>query len=560
MQERQFKIAVAQLNPIVGDLTANVRKIRDIYVEADGRGVDLVVTPELSVTGYPLEDLANYPDLLAGAEAALVALRETTRGHRAALIVGAPVRDANGVYNAAFVFQEGGLLKLVRKKSLPNYGVFDEMRNFVPEAGTSLPFTLCGRRIGLLICEDVWTPAAARELRDNGAEILISINASPFRPHILETRVREVAAGRVAETGLPLLYVNMTGGQDEIVFDGGSFLMDAAGHRVLQAPQWEECVFDCDLGVLPPAVPDEFPDVLENTWRAMMTGVKDYLQKSGFTDVLLGLSGGMDSALVAAVAGDALGAERVHCVRLPSKYTAELSNTAAEDMCRTWGFSMDTLPIGDVVAAATKLLSPLAPDGLKQLTRENMQARARGYLLMTLSNDRDWLLLATGNKSEIAVGYATLYGDMCGGFSPLKDVFKTTVFALARWRNQNRPEGLLGPSGIVIPVEIIERPPSAELAPDQKDTDSLPPYPVLDAILEEMVEKWTPLDEIVAKGFDRGVVERVYRMLKRAEYKRRQGAPGPKTSYRAFARDRRFPIVNGFDATMIGSLREMAGE
>ncbi len=558
---QRLTIAVAQLNPLVGDIIGNTEKIRETYLDAEGRGADLVVTPELSLTGYPLEDLANYPDLLAATAAALDVLRLATGGRRAALLVGAPIIDHAGTYNAAVVFRDGQLLKLVRKKSLPNYGVFDEVRNFVAEAGTSTPFELAGRRVGVMICEDVWKPEASRELRDNGAEILVSINASPFRPDSLRTRVEEVAAKRVAETGLPLLYVNAVGGQDEIVFDGGAFMLDSLGRRALQMPQWEECVMDCDPDA--PAGSHQnlaFPDPLESTWRAMMLGLSDYTRKSGFTDVLLGLSGGMDSALVAAVAGDALGPDRVHCVRLPSRYTADLSNSTAEEMCRIWNFSMDTLAIGAVVEAATATLAPLAPGGLKKLTAENMQARARGYLLMTLSNDRNWLLLSTGNKSEIAAGYSTLYGDMCGGFNPLKDVFKTTVFALAEWRNRNRPPGLAGPAGVVIPPEIITRPPTAELAPGQKDSDSLPPYPVLDAILAEMVEKCAPREDIVRMGFDRETVEKVYRMLKRAEYKRRQAAPGPKTSLMAFARDRRIPIVNGFDASMIERLSAMAEE
>ncbi len=560
MTDSTLVFSIAQLNPVVGDIVGNVQKIRETYFDADARGSDLIVTPELSLAGYPLEDLANYPDLLAAAAAGLEALRAATRGRRAALLVGAPVADAAGTYNAAAVFRDGKLLKLVRKKSLPNYGVFDEVRNFVAEAGTSTPFELNGRRVGVMICEDVWKTGASRELRDNGAEILVSINASPFRPGSLRTRVEEVAAKRVAETGLPLLYVNAVGGQDEIVFDGGSFLMDAAGRRALQMPQWEECVMDCRPDAPAAGAEPPFPDSLESTWRAMMLGLSDYAGKSGFTDVVLGLSGGIDSALVAAVAGDALGPERVHCVRLPSRYTADLSNSTAEEMCRTWNFSMDTLAIGKVVEAATATLAPLAPEGLKKLTAENMQARARGYLLMTLSNDRGWLLLSTGNKSEIAAGYATLYGDMCGGYNPLKDVFKTTVFALAEWRNRNRPAGLAGPAGVAIPPEIITRPPTAELAPGQKDSDSLPPYPVLDAILALMVEECAPRDEIVARGFERETVEKVYRLLKRAEYKRRQAAPGPKTSLMAFARDRRIPIVNGFDASMIGTLRAMAAD
>lgn len=559
MLNHRFIATVIQLNPVVGDIIANLTKIRETYIEADDRSVDLVVTPELSVTGCPLEDLVNSRDFLDAAAAALDVLRLATRNRQACLLVGVPLSDDAGVYNAAVALRNGEIIQIVRKKSPPECGMFDETRDFATDAGTAMPFEHNGVKVGVLIGDDVRRDGPSRELAANGADLLIATNASPFQPDALRVRVVDVAASRVRETGLPLLYVNMVGGQDEVVFDGGSFCLDAAGNRVIQLPLWEECDMDCDLsGPFAPIQEDDFPDNLETTWRAMMMGLADYVRKSGFSDVVLGLSGGMDSALVAAVAGDALGPEHVHCVRMPSRYTAELSNTAALEMCRTWGFDMYTLPIGEMVAAATATLTPISPDGLKRLTTENMQARARGYLLMTLSNDRGWLLLSTGNKSEIAAGYATLYGDMCGAYNPVKDVFKTTVFALARWRNDNCPEGLLGPAGVVIPTEIIERPPSAELAPDQKDTDSLPPYPVLDAILEEIVEKRTPNAEIVAKGYDRDLVERVYRMVKRAEYKRRQGAPGAKTTCRAIARNRRLPMVNGFDPEMIAKLRALA--
>ncbi|MCC8191161.1 MAG: NAD+ synthase, partial [Planctomycetes bacterium] len=324
---RSLIATVAQLNPIVGDVAGNVRKIRETYLEANSRGAHLVVTPELSVTGYPLEDLANAADLLEATAAGLDVLRAATRHRSACLLVGAPVRDAAGVYNAVLVFRDGEVLQVVRKKSLPNYGVFDEMRNFIPEAGTAQPFQLDGLKVGVLICEDVWRAEPARELRDNGADLLVSVSASPFRPDALRTRVQEVAAARVRETGLPLLYVNAVGGQDEIVFDGGSFFMNQAGQRVLQMPEWEECSMDWNLAGPHAALADDFPDPLESTWRAMMTGVGDYVRKSGFTDVVLGLSGGIDSALAAAVACDALGPAHVHCYRLPSQYTADLSNT-----------------------------------------------------------------------------------------------------------------------------------------------------------------------------------------------------------------------------------------
>ncbi|MCC8180951.1 MAG: NAD+ synthase [Planctomycetes bacterium] len=555
MAKPKLKIAAVQLNPVVGDIPGNVMKIRDEYRKAVAHGPQLVVCPELSVTGYPLEDLANHPDVLTGALAGLQALAAAARD--AVLLVGAPVRRSGGVYNAAFALHNGDIVAEVHKRRLPNYGVFDEKRNFTPDPEPMRPFTVAGCRVGVIICEDAWSSDAANELAANGAELLVAINASPFRPDVLRARV-EMGQERVGETGLPFIYVNTIGGQDEVVFDGGSFMLDSDGKRVMQMPQWEECARVVDI-TAPPDACYGFPEPLENIWRAMMQGVGDYVRKSGFTDVVLGLSGGIDSALVAAVAGDALGPEHTHCVRLPSKHTSDLSNDSAARMCEIWGFSMETVPIGPVVEAAKGLLSPAAGQTeLKSLTLENMQARARGYLLMSISNDRGWMLLSTGNKSEIGVGYATLYGDMCGGFNPLKDVYKTTVFALSRWRNSRRPAGCLGPSGEVIPVEIIDRPPSAELAPGQKDTDSLPPYEVLDGILEEMVENQAPRRVILEKGYDPAVVARVYALLKRAEYKRRQGAPGPKTTPRAFARDRRTPIVNGFDPLFIPALERMA--
>ena len=556
-----LRTTLAQLNPVVGDIVGNLEKIRETYFDADARGSDLVVTPELSLTGYPLEDLANTGEVLDAAAIAVEVLKKATRGRHAVLLVGVPLRDDDNVYNAVVALGDGKLLAVVRKKHLPNYGVFDEKRNFSPDPGPQRPITVNGVRIGVIICEDCWTADVAAELHQNGAQLLVVANASPFRPCILESRVRDVARPRVTETGLPLLYVNTVGGQDEVVFDGGSFFMNAAGERLLQLPQWEECVMDCDTSQSVEALSDgAFPEPNEGIWRAMVLGLRDYVRKSGFTDVVLGLSGGMDSAAVAAVAGDALGAEHVHCVRLPSAYTSELSNRVARDMCDIWGISLDTVPINPVVEAAVSGLCHMALDGLKKLSMENMQARIRGFLLMTLSNDRDWLLLSTGNKSEIAVGYATLYGDMCGGYNPLKDVFKTTVYAVSAWRNANRPHGLFGPDGVVIPQEIIDRPPSAELSPGQLDTDSLPPYPVLDAILRELVEEQASVEDIIAKGHPGEVVLRVYRMLKRAEYKRRQGAPGPKTTYRAFTRDRRVPIVNGFDPAMRQTLSGMLGE
>lgn len=558
MSVAKMKITAAQLNPVVGDVVNNVFKIREAFLEAEARGGGLVVFPELSVTGCPLGDLVNRPDFVDAAELAARALAAATAGRKAAMIVGAPVRRAGGVFNAALVVHGGRVVREIAGKGPSGRDAFDERRGFAAEGDASLPVAVRGMPVGVMVGGDAWSPEISRELCANGAKFLVSINASPFRPGILRTRVEEVAAARVEENGVPFLYVNAVGGQDETVFDGGSFLLDGTGKRVMSLPQWEECVMDFDAGNSGASIPDEdYPDALDDMWRAMMLGVRDYVGKSGFTDVLLGLSGGIDSAVAAAAAGDAIGPDKVHCVRLPSEYTAGISNSAAEKMCRTWGFSMETHPIGKVTAAAAQTLAEGGVAALKGLTRENMQARARGYILMTLSNERGWLLLSTGNKSEIAVGYATLYGDMCGGFNPLKDVYKTTVFQLARWRNRHRPAGLLGPSGVVIPPEIIARAPSAELSPGQKDSDSLPPYDVLDAILADMTERRMSVAAIVEQGFPADVVERVHQMVARAEYKRRQGAPGPKAGCPASARDRRLPIVNKFVPGMLDALRSL---
>ncbi len=553
----RLKVTIAQINPTVGEILANCEKILALYHEADRRGQDLFVTPELALTGCPLEDLAATPDLQEACAAALDKIRRATANRHAALIVGTPYTSPDGLLNAAVFMQGGECLGFANKQNLPQGSVLDQSRTFRPGPIRHQPFDLHGVKVGVLVGEDAEEKGGSEELAKRGAELLICLHADPFHPTVLERRVRNIAANRVAENGLPFLFVNLVGGQDEVVFDGGSFGLDHAGRCFVQLPQWEEKVLDCDLGAdNPPLAGEVFPDPFEEGWRGMVLALGDYVRKSGFTDVLLGLSGGLDSAVVAAVAGDALGSGRVHCVRLPGQFTSDLSNNSAEAMAKTWGFSLDTVPILPVVTAATESLRDFQPEGLKKLTRENLQARARGYLLMTMSNERGWLLLSTGNKSEIAMGYATLYGDMCGGFCPLKDVFKTNVFKLAKWRNKHRPAGLKGPEGVVIPPEIIERPPSAELSPGQLDSDSLPPYPLLDGILREFVEKRQPVAAIAEMGYDPEMVAKVQRMLRLSEYKRRQGAPGPKLSPRAFTHDRRVPIVNHFYPGMIAELKE----
>ncbi len=552
----KLKVTIAQINPTVGDILANCEKILALFYEADRRGQDLFVTPELALTGCPLEDLAATPDLQEACDAALEKIRRATENHHCAILVGTPYICPEGLLNAAVFLQDGKCPGLANKRNLPQGSVLDQSRTFSPGPIRHLPIKIHGVNVGVLLGEDAEGREGSEELVNLGAEVIICLHADPFHPAVLERRVRNIAANRVAESGLPFLFVNLVGGQDEVVFDGGSFGLDHSGRRFVQLPQWEEKVLDCDLGAdNPPLEGEVFPDPLEEGWRGMVLALGDYVRKSGFTDVLLGLSGGLDSAVVAAVAGDALGSERVHCLRLPGQFTSDLSNNSAAAMAKIWGFTLDTVPIQPVVTAAMESLRDFQPEGLKKLTRENLQARARGYLLMTISNERGWLLLSTGNKSEIAVGYATLYGDMCGGFCPLKDVFKTNVFKLAKWRNKHRPAGLKGPEGLVIPTEIIERPPSAELSDGQLDSDSLPPYPLLDGILREFVEKRLPVEAIAGMGYDPEMVAKVHRMLRLSEYKRRQGAPGPKLSPRAFTHDRRVPIVNHFYPGMIAKIR-----
>ncbi len=549
MPESDPIITMAQLNPTVGNITDNVRVLRDTYREALSGEAILVVTPQFSLTGAPLRDLAYCPDLHAAVQAALEHLARLTRGTKTALLVGGPFAEDGVVHNGAFLLKDGAVTIAARHE-------WDERSDMQGRDAVGL-VDLDTCKVGVLLGGAVNRPDAASDLVDRGAQVLVAMDASQFRSRRIESRVRDVAMNRVADNCVPLLYVNLVGGQDEVVYDGGSFCMDGQGRMVQKLPQFEECVADWDAGA--PFCPEgepAFPDPMEEMWRAMTTALRDYVHKSGFTDVMVGLSGGIDSALVAAVAADALGAEHVHAFRLPGQYTSDLSNSSAQEMADIWGFSLETVAISGVVDAVASSLSGIFPDGLKKLTRENMQARARGYILMTISNENNWLHLATGNKSEGATGYATLYGDMCGVYNPIKDVWKTTVFSLAKWRNANKPADAKGPEGIVIPVEIIERPPSAELSPGQLDSDSLPAYPILDGVLEEIIEHHTAEKDIVAKGFDPAVVTRVQRLLKNTEYKRRQACPGLAMTTSAFI-FRSLPIVNKFSPEMVQAIKEM---
>ncbi|HEX7969492.1 MAG TPA: NAD+ synthase [Stellaceae bacterium] len=546
----RLTIAVAQLNPTVGDIAGNIAKLRRACAAAAEQGADLVVGTELCVAGYPPEDLVLKPAFVAACEAAVRAFaKNTTSGP--AIIVGTPWRQDGKLYNAAALLERGQIAALRFKHELPNYGVFDEKRVFAagPAPG---PIAFRGVRLGLMICEDMWTPDPTEALQESGAELLLVINGSPFESNKRDERL-SLAVARVKESGLPLLYANQVSGQDELVFDGGSFAVDAACNLRVQLPDWREAVVPTrwhrtgdDRWTVEPGPLTAPSEGLEAIYHAMVLGLRDYVRKNRFPGVVLGLSGGIDSALSAAVAVDALGAQQVHCVMMPSPYTSRESLEDAAEVAALLGADLQTIGIEPAMQAFQTMLAPSFDGRPPDITEENIQSRARGVTLMALSNKFGWMVLSTGNKSEMSVGYATLYGDMCGGYAVLKDVYKMTVFALSRWRNQARPDGLLGPAGRVIPERVMTKPPSAELKPNQTDQDTLPPYEELDDILECLVEHEMPVSAIVARGHDEAMVLTVWRMLDRAEYKRRQAPPGVKITRRAFGRDRRYPITNAF--------------
>jgi NAD+ synthase len=545
----RLAIALAQLDPTVGDIAGNLAKLSKARAEAAAKGADLLVSTELFLAGYPPEDLVLKPAFAASCEAAALRFaREMGAGP--AILLGLPWRQDGKLYNAVALLDEGRIGALRFKHELPNYGVFDEKRVFAagPAPG---PIVFRGVRLGVMICEDMWTVDATEALAESGAELLIVINGSPFERDKRDERM-SLAVARVNESGLPLIYVNQVCGQDELVFDGASFVLDAKCDLRVQAPDWRETVIATEWrragkgwepakgALVPPS------GELEAIYRAMVLGLGDYVRKNQFGGVVLGLSGGIDSALSAAIAVDALGAGKVHCVMMPSRYTSRDSLEDAAAVAKLIGAELRSIDIEPAVGAFGTMLATSFAGRNSDITEENLQSRARGLTLMALSNKFGWMVLSTGNKSEMSVGYATLYGDMCGGFAVLKDVYKTTVFALSRWRNEHRPEGLLGPKGRVMPDRVITKPPTAELKADQTDQDTLPPYDKLDDILECLIEREMPVAEIVARGHDEPTVRRVWRMLDRAEYKRRQAPPGVKITRRAFGRDRRYPITNGF--------------
>ena len=545
----RLNIAMAQLNQRVGDLAGNAAKMLEWRAKA--ADADLIVFPEQQLIGYPAEDLVLKPAFAARAAVELAKLAEATADGGPAMLVGSIFLDDGALYNGIALLDGGQIAAVRYKHELPNYGTFDEKRIFaagpMPE-----PMLFKGVRIGVPICEDGWLAPVSIHLKERGAELLISTNGSPYEIDKDDRRLEEVFAARVRETGLPLMFLNRVGGQDELVFDGSSFVLNADGAAAHRLPDWEEHLrmthwtrgddgWQCADG--PKALWEDHP---ADIYSAMVTGLRDYVNTNGFPGVVLGMSGGIDSAICAAIAADALGPDRVWCVMLPSRYTSQSSLDDAAQCAKMIGCRIDTIPISPAVGAFDDMLSGSFADRDVDITEENIQSRIRGVTLMALSNKFGHMLLTTGNKSEMSVGYATIYGDMAGGYNPIKDAYKMTVFAISEWRNAHKPRIGLGRDGPVIPDNIITKPPSAELRPDQKDSDSLPDYPVLDKMLHALVEEERSVDEVVAQGFDRDTVVRIERLLYLAEYKRRQAPPGVKLGTRNFGRDRRYPITNAF--------------
>lgn len=519
-------ITLAQLNPTAGDLEGNYEKITTVW--RDNTDADLIVFSEMIVTGYPIDDLVLKPSFIDSVHDKINALVIESKKHKSYILVGTPLRDNNQLVNAALVIGDGKIQHTVIKNRLPNDGVFDEKRYFSYGNPLSDIYELNGVKLGIMICEDMWHIDAAAHLKSQGAEILIVPNGSPYQTDIVERRYNQ-ARKRIKETNIPLIYVNQIGGQDDLVFDGGSFVMNETGDITHKLKSFEEHA----LSYKTPAIEKELPQK-EAYYKAVTLGLKDYIHKNGFKGVLIGLSGGIDSALSAAIAVDALGTDNVHCIMMPSPYTSQDSLDDAAECAKLLGVKLDTISISDGMNALDNMLGDHVDENSGATTFENIQSRLRGMTLMALSNETGLMVLTTGNKSEMAVGYATLYGDMCGGYNALKDLYKQQVYKLSEWRNTQ---------SYVIPTRIITKAPSAELKPDQTDQDTLPPYDILDDVLECLIEKEMNVDDI---PHDKDTVLRIAKMLNRNEYKRRQAPPGPKVTSKAFGRDRRYPITNGF--------------
>ena len=543
----RFRLTLAQLNPTVGDLDGNAALARDAWEQGRAAGADLVALPEMFITGYNAQDLVSKPAFHAAAIKTIRALAADC-AEGPALAIGGPWVEGAGLFNAYFICKGGQVATTILKHHLPNQAVFDEVRIFDsgPVGG---PYSIGAARIGSPICEDAWYEDVCETLAETGAEFLLVPNGSPYHREKYDVRLNRMVA-RVVETGLPLIYLNMVGGQDDQVFDGGSFVLNPGGGIPVQLPVFDAVIAHVDLErrqdgwrCLPgPFTPH--PEMLEQDYRVMVTGLRDYMRKTGFRKALLGLSGGIDSAIVATIAVDALGADNVRCVMLPSEYTSEASLQDARAVAEALGCRYDDVPIDAGRDAIARTLAPLFEGRAADLTEENIQSRLRGLLLMALSNKFGEMLLTTGNKSEVAVGYATIYGDMAGGYNPIKDMYKTRVFDACRWRNANWRDWMMGPEGEVIAPRIIDKPPTAELRADQKDSDSLPDYPVLDGILKVLIDADGSIEDCVAAGFGADDARKVENLIYVSEYKRFQSAPGPRLSARAFWLDRRYPIAN----------------
>jgi NAD+ synthase len=546
MAER-FRLTLAQLNPTVGAISANAALAHEAWLTARDAGAQMLALPEMFLTGYQTQDLIQRPafidDVMAEMETLAVKCADGP-----AIGIGGPLVQGGRLFNAYYVLEGGRIAATVLKHHLPNDSVFDEKRLF-SSAEMHGPYRVGPLRIGSPICEDSWFADVSETLAETGAEILLVPNGSPYHRDKLSVR-QTLMVARVVETGLPLVYLNLLGGQDDQVFDGASFVLNPGGALALQMPAFEPAIAHVDFvetaegwraekGDLAPQ-----PDAWEADYHAMVLSLRDYLAKTGFKKVLLGLSGGIDSAIVATIAADAIGPQNVRCVMLPSEYTSQASLEDAKEVAEALGCRYDFVPIAEGRTAITNTLSPLFEGLAPDLTEENIQSRLRGLLLMALSNKFGEMLLTTGNKSEVAVGYCTIYGDMAGGFNPIKDLYKTRVFETCRWRNANHRPWMLAPAGQVIPPRVIDKPPSAELRPDQKDEDSLPPYPVLDAILEAIVDNDVSVADLVEAGYDRDTVKKVEKLVYLSEYKRFQAAPGTRLTRRAFWLDRRYPIIN----------------
>lgn len=542
-----FRLTLAQLNPTVGAIGANIEKARAAWEIAREANAQMLALPEMFAVGYQTQDLVRKPAFYRHAMQAIEGLAKSC-ADGPAIGIGGPYFDGTHLYNAYFILENGKIVHRILKTHLPNETVFDEVRLFDP-ASENTPYKIGPMTIGSPICEDSWHNGVAESLAAQGAKVSIVPNGSPYYRDKFPTRLRHMR-NRVSATGTPLVYLNMVGGQDDQVFDGGSFIVDAQGEVVDQMSVFSEEIRHIDFAktegtwtVVNGNVAPQ-PDAWEQDYQAMVLSLRDYMGKTGFKKVLLGLSGGIDSAIVATIAVDALGAENVRCVMLPSEYTSQGSLDDAEEIARNLGCHYDYVPIAQGRAAISEALAPLFEGQKEGLAEENIQSRLRGLLLMAMSNKFGEMLLTTGNKSEVAVGYATIYGDMAGGYNPIKDMYKTRVFEQCRWRNAHHRDWMMGPKGAVIPVTIIDKPPSAELRPDQKDEDSLPPYEVLDAILVGLVDHDLSVSEIVAQGYERETVKKVEHLIYISEYKRFQSAPGTRLTKGAFWLDRRYPIAN----------------